>query len=152
MTDCPICHDIITKETGITTLSCSHSFHIRCIMQWISIKNTCPCCRGILNEHEKIDDLIIDLDTTSSATIDSFIIRLNATTQRNAEVNSEIYEIINQLNQVEIYGEDTTETDLLTGSDTPSFVPSFNWYSDIPDIQLPPAIQRIQMNPEISND
>ena len=48
MTDpCSICHDGITKATGIATLSCSHSYHLSCIVTWLMTqdKGTCPCCR-----------------------------------------------------------------------------------------------------------
>lgn len=51
---CPICHEAITKETGITTMSCSHSFHLKCIGTWILKSTSCPCCRSEISEHEKL--------------------------------------------------------------------------------------------------
>lgn len=50
--DCSICMDAITKQTGLVTLSCDHSFHFRCIDEWFTkqllddLNQTCPCCRS----------------------------------------------------------------------------------------------------------
>lgn len=44
--------DAITKQTGLVTLSCEHSFHLRCIDEWFCKQlmggnnQTCPCCRS----------------------------------------------------------------------------------------------------------
>lgn len=44
--------DEITKQTGIVTLSCDHSFHYRCIDNWFAKQiwndspQSCPCCRN----------------------------------------------------------------------------------------------------------
>jgi len=43
--DCPICLIAITKETGVITTSCGHSYHFSCIASWYAKGNTCPCCR-----------------------------------------------------------------------------------------------------------
>lgn len=44
----------ITRETGVATLACSHSFHISCIAKWCSTPetSTCPMCRNRLGEME----------------------------------------------------------------------------------------------------
>ena len=45
---CAICHDDITAETGRAAMSCSHEFHIRCLVQWLQTpkgSGNCPCCR-----------------------------------------------------------------------------------------------------------
>jgi hypothetical protein len=52
--DCPICHDAINADSGITTLACSHSYHLKCITRWISEHETCPCCRKEVGDYEKI--------------------------------------------------------------------------------------------------
>lgn len=51
---CSICLNDITRETGVATLSCSHSFHISCINKWSSTPetSTCPMCRHRLGEME----------------------------------------------------------------------------------------------------
>lgn len=52
MTDCPICYESITQTTGCCVLSCSHSFHIRCLTKWTSDASTCPICRHALTDIE----------------------------------------------------------------------------------------------------
>lgn len=51
---CSICLNDITRETGVATLSCGHSFHISCINRWSSTPetSTCPMCRNRLGEME----------------------------------------------------------------------------------------------------
>jgi Ring finger domain len=52
--DCPICYE----ELGVarTTMSCSHSFHFRCLSNWFVTKHTgsCPICR---KKAAKLEDL-----------------------------------------------------------------------------------------------
>ena len=52
MTDCPICYESITRTTGCCVLSCSHSFHIKCLTKWTSDASTCPMCRHALSDIE----------------------------------------------------------------------------------------------------
>ena len=52
--DCPICFDEINATTGSTTLSCSHTFHLTCIVRWYATSSSCPCCRGAPSENETI--------------------------------------------------------------------------------------------------
>ena len=52
--DCPICYDAISAASGITTLACSHSYHLKCITQWFHQHETCPCCRKEAGEYEKV--------------------------------------------------------------------------------------------------
>ena len=52
MTDCPICYESITQSTGCCVLSCSHSFHIKCLTKWTSDASTCPMCRHTLTDIE----------------------------------------------------------------------------------------------------
>lgn len=66
MTDCPICYDKITIQTGVCTLNCSHSYHLRCIVKWISTNESCPCCRNEINQYEKIQDILYENDTIST--------------------------------------------------------------------------------------
>jgi len=63
--DCPICYDKITVTTGVTTLSCSHSFHLSCISGWFLKQEvgTCPCCR---KEMAAIEDLPRDDESVYS--------------------------------------------------------------------------------------
>ena len=52
MSDCSICFESITKTTGCCVLSCSHSFHIKCLSKWTSDASTCPLCRHALSDIE----------------------------------------------------------------------------------------------------
>jgi hypothetical protein len=76
--ECPICYDAITKGSGITTLSCEHSFHLKCIATWIIKCETCPCCRKEVGEYENIQHLdesksVIYDDDTDTIDLDSMM-------------------------------------------------------------------------------
>ena len=49
-TTCPICRRIVTENdsAGWTSLTCDHTFHARCISEWVKYKSTCPLCRAII--------------------------------------------------------------------------------------------------------
>lgn len=51
---CPVCFDDITSASGKAELSCTHTFHIKCLTSWFSKKDTCPCCRHEANDTEKM--------------------------------------------------------------------------------------------------
>lgn len=78
--------DAITKETGIVTLSCHHSFHFRCIDSWFSkqvwddLAQTCPCCRSegshldrceVVEVEEEEEEEDEDYEEAESQSIDS---------------------------------------------------------------------------------
>jgi hypothetical protein len=48
-TDCIICLNSLTKGETIT-MSCTHSFHIKCINNWFKKNVNCPFCRTDLKE------------------------------------------------------------------------------------------------------
>ena len=50
---CPICTDNITAKTGCSTLGCGHSFHLKCIGQWLQTNDTCPMCRCQTGEYDR---------------------------------------------------------------------------------------------------
>ena len=52
--ECSICYEEITKDTGKAELSCSHSFHLKCLSQWFTKNESCPCCRHEANDTEKM--------------------------------------------------------------------------------------------------
>lgn len=89
MSTCAICQDEVKMQTGMTTLACSHSYHLRCLVMWISKHTTCPCCRAELTNNEKIDDLY-PKNTIPQEELD-------------------LADYIGQLGSIEIYGEDTNE-------------------------------------------
>jgi len=44
---CTICLETIAKGDIITDLeNCCHTFHSKCIAQWLKIKNSCPTCNS----------------------------------------------------------------------------------------------------------
>jgi len=49
--ECIICLDPMTIDTINATSRCFHVFHTECIMQWIIRSNTCPICRGEVNNN-----------------------------------------------------------------------------------------------------
>ena len=46
---CPICLDDIVRGKIVSTLPCSHSFHVGCIWSWLDVKPHCPVCRAEVN-------------------------------------------------------------------------------------------------------
>lgn len=46
-TDCSICREEVTQETG-GHLKCGHVYHNNCINEWRSRNNTCPLCRSVI--------------------------------------------------------------------------------------------------------
>ncbi|KAF2551073.1 hypothetical protein F2Q68_00035940 [Brassica cretica] len=45
---CPICCEEFGTNGEINTLECKHSYHHRCILDWVGKTLTLPCCRAIL--------------------------------------------------------------------------------------------------------
>jgi hypothetical protein len=42
---CVICLEEYCNEAANARLECNHTFHRRCIREWLAVKNTCPTCR-----------------------------------------------------------------------------------------------------------
>ena len=49
---CVICLEAIPHNDFFQT-ECEHIFHYSCIDNWLKNKNSCPCCRHILNDNEE---------------------------------------------------------------------------------------------------
>lgn len=43
--DCLICMEGFEVSQIATKLNCSHTFHDKCILDWLKVHNTCPVCR-----------------------------------------------------------------------------------------------------------
>ena len=43
---CTICQEEYEAEDEMGKLDCGHFYHIRCIKQWLSQKNSCPVCKS----------------------------------------------------------------------------------------------------------
>lgn len=46
---CSICLTNIRKNSQRKTLTCNHSFHMKCIWKWLVKTSTCPLCRESAN-------------------------------------------------------------------------------------------------------
>ena len=42
--DCPVCMQDASSDT--IALPCGHAFHKRCIVSWLQVNSSCPCCRA----------------------------------------------------------------------------------------------------------
>lgn len=42
---CSICHSTFLENHKLSLLTCGHSFHEECIVNWLSRKSNCPICR-----------------------------------------------------------------------------------------------------------
>jgi len=42
---CSICQEEFEANEEMGRLECGHSYHVYCIKQWLSQKNTCPVCK-----------------------------------------------------------------------------------------------------------
>jgi hypothetical protein len=51
-------------------IECGHSFHLECLNQWFLKKNTCPCCRKILNT-QSISEIEINVNELNTIPIDN---------------------------------------------------------------------------------
>lgn len=86
-TCCSICHEDINDTTGSTKLSCSHLYHLGCIVKWLSINPSCPCCRKNLSEYENVKETHNSSEPTE-ITEDDLIIN-----QMRAEAFEELIEL-----------------------------------------------------------
>jgi hypothetical protein len=49
--ECPICLEIFEEledDSLLCTLKCGHSYHKKCLINWLSKDSTCPSCRTII--------------------------------------------------------------------------------------------------------
>ncbi|KAL6614688.1 hypothetical protein ACP70R_036958 [Stipagrostis hirtigluma subsp. patula] len=47
---CSICQEEFEANEEMGRLDCGHSYHVYCIKQWLSQKNTCPVCKTAVNK------------------------------------------------------------------------------------------------------
>lgn len=53
--DCCICYETIGKTNNCVT-PCGHSFCFKCLMKCMSLNNTCPMCRTLLEDEKEIEE------------------------------------------------------------------------------------------------
>lgn len=54
--ECPICLDHFNKDNPAHVTRCGHSFHKKCLQDWLRDNRECPLCRSILplSEHPRL--------------------------------------------------------------------------------------------------
>ena len=72
--DCSICLEAIGNS--YTKLSCSHQFHLKCIVSWLSKTDSCPCCRETTVETEAIECISEDTDVVQATLLQTVEILL----------------------------------------------------------------------------
>uniref|UniRef100_J3M9F4 RING-type E3 ubiquitin transferase n=2 Tax=Oryza brachyantha TaxID=4533 RepID=J3M9F4_ORYBR len=48
--NCSICQEEFEANEEAGRLICGHSYHVQCIKQWLSRKNTCPVCKTAVSK------------------------------------------------------------------------------------------------------
>ncbi|KAL5021499.1 hypothetical protein ScPMuIL_000654 [Solemya velum] len=43
---CPVCLDEFNRKENIAVCPCYHGFHVKCLMEWLRHRNTCPMCKA----------------------------------------------------------------------------------------------------------
>ena len=54
---CIICYEDFNEGDEISTLPCTHVFHIKCIKTWIYEKGNCPICKFIITKKSLLGEL-----------------------------------------------------------------------------------------------
>ena len=58
---CSICEEIFDGEKDVAATQCGHTFHAKCLLEWIRRKPECPTCRKNAPESEIIAKLFFNL-------------------------------------------------------------------------------------------
>ena len=66
--DCSICSEPMATSAP-RTLSCGHSFHLRCVSTWLDQAGTCPICRHEEQSNEGVDESDEPLDPELSRAV-----------------------------------------------------------------------------------
>jgi len=56
---CIICFEPYKKEDMVTTLSCRHVYHTKCLKEWGKHKAQCPTCRATIPIEHSFGSLIL---------------------------------------------------------------------------------------------
>ena len=105
--ECSICFQAITSETGKVDLSCSHSFHLSCLMIWFEKRKhggnceNCPLCRHEANEFEKMPAIYGDDSESEWGGEESDLYDLAAQERARGRFNR--YKALNPMKEVELY-------------------------------------------------
>ncbi|KAK1631202.1 hypothetical protein QYE76_005517 [Lolium multiflorum] len=62
---CPICTDPLLASAPARRLPCGHLYHSDCIVTWLSLRNSCPVCRGSIPLFDFTDADIVSSSSPS---------------------------------------------------------------------------------------
>lgn len=54
--ECSVCLEDFEKDEVLITLACGHHYHERCLVPWIRINRTCPMCREVIGERNRVEN------------------------------------------------------------------------------------------------
>ena len=46
--NCCICLEDFQDDEEIQLARCNHGYHVECLTNWMTVKNTCPVCQAVL--------------------------------------------------------------------------------------------------------
>mmetsp|Transcript_5423 Transcript_5423/g.9746 ORF Transcript_5423/g.9746 Transcript_5423/m.9746 type:complete len:299 (-) Transcript_5423:93-989(-) len=63
---CVVCLEAVQGREVTLCLPCSHSFHEKCIIEWLEYQHTCPTCRFILPERTPLEEAELEMERRQS--------------------------------------------------------------------------------------
>jgi hypothetical protein len=95
---CSICLE--KDEEELLTFKCNHTFHVKCVIRWANIKNTCPECRTKIEfNYEsilKMCKIVSEIESPRSADIDIHIYQRRIQELRRQAIFDNFY-ILNRI-------------------------------------------------------
>ena len=93
---CSICFEQVrsTNSAGTKRLTCGHSFHHKCIIEWFVLSEICPVCRApqpnepLIKFRDKVEDNLRDKYRDAMKTYEKEIRRLKENLRRYSEYHS----------------------------------------------------------------
>lgn len=55
---CPVCLEEFRNTERVALCPCRHSFHVKCLQQWLDQHNTCPMCKASVTSQGERTGLI----------------------------------------------------------------------------------------------
>jgi len=73
--ECSICLECISvATTGRVEMSCSHTFHLKCIGTWLNKNSSCPMCRTTPSEMETLEEAPPEYEINSRINFNEYMI------------------------------------------------------------------------------
>lgn len=54
---CAVCMDNLQANDMVRQLSCKHTYHDKCVSQWLEINSTCPLCRANITASDAVESV-----------------------------------------------------------------------------------------------